>query len=247
MDILKKIKTEIESIADKEQALHLQGFFKTGKGQYGEGDVFLGIKVPQTRAIAKKYYDSVSLDDIQQLLKSKYHEERLLALIILVFQYEKTKVAENKKEIFEFYLKNTQYMNNWDLVDLSCPKIVGSYVYENKNFDAIYALANSKHLWSERISVVSQLYLIKKGEFSLIVELSEKFLPHNHDLMHKAVGWMLREMGKVDEKPLCDFLNKHSANMPRTMLRYSIERLPEDKRLYYLNKDSNNRRNAKVK
>lgn len=227
MEILK----EIESQANKEQAQHLSRFFKTGIGQYGEGDLFLGIKVPITRSIAKKYYKSVSMTEIQELIMNPYHEVRLLALLLMVFIYEKT---DSKDEIFNLYLKNVQYINNWDLVDLSCHKIIGNYVYKNKEFKDIYNLANSGHLWSERISIVSQYYLIKRQDFSLILELSEKFLTHKHDLMHKATGWMLREMGKVELKPLYDFLDKHSRVMPRTMLRYSIEKLPIENKRYYM-------------
>lgn len=229
-----EVLNEILSLADEEQAKHLQRFFKTGKGQYGEGDVFLGIKVPVTRSIAKKYYNEISLDDFSGLIKNKYHEVRLLALLILVFQYEKE--IYDKKNIIDLYLQNVRYINNWDLVDLSAPKILGVFVYKNQDFNCIENLANSNHLWSERIAVVSQLYLIKKGEFDQIIALCEKFLPHKHDLMHKSCGWMLREMGKVDEESLCEFLNKHHKNMPRTMLRYAIERLPEAERKHYMQK-----------
>lgn len=240
MDIL----DEIKSFADEEKALHLQRFFKTGKGQYGEGDLFLGINVPVVRAVAKKYYKEISLDEIEELLKSPYHEVRLLALLLLVFIYEKTDL---KKDVFELYLKSVKYINNWDLVDLSCHAIVGHYVFNNKNTDTIYMLADSSHLWSNRIAVVSQYHFIKRKDFSLILELSQKFLTHKHDLMHKAVGWMLREMGKMDDKPLYNFLDKYYKVMPRTMLRYSIEKLPKDKKLYYMNKDACKSRHCQVK
>lgn len=232
MEILK----EIKSLEHSENALHMQRFFKTGAGQYGEGDLFLGINVPNIRMLAKKYYESISYDDIQLLIVNQYHEVRVLALFLMVLKYQKAKSTEEKKNIFDLYIKNIEYINNWDLVDLSAPKIVGHYVYENKNNEDLIKLANSAHLWSERISVVAQYYLIKKGDFSLLLELSEKFLTHKHDLMHKAVGWMLREMGKVDEIPLYKFLDKHHKAMPRTMLRYSIERLTPDKRRYYMAK-----------
>lgn len=226
-----KALAEIKTLADEEKSLHLQRFFKTGKGQYGEGDLFLGIKVPVTRSIAKKYYKTVSLSEINELIKNPYHEVRLLALLLMVFIYEKT---DSKKEILELYLKNVQYINNWDLVDLSAPKILGHFAHTNNDYEAIYKLSDSNHLWSERISVVSQWSVIKKKEFAPIIKLSEKFLTHKHDLMHKAVGWMLREMGKVDEKPLCEFLYKYHKVMPRTMLRYSIEKFPQEKRAYYM-------------
>lgn len=228
-----EVLNELKSLADSEQAVHLRRFFKTGKGQYGEGDVFLGIKVPVTRSVAKKYYNNLSLDDIQKLLANPYHEVRLLALLVMVFKYEKTDL---KNEIFEIYLKNVDFINNWDLVDLSAPKIVGHYIHEHKIYDDIYNLANVDHLWSNRVAVVSQYYSIKRSDFSLILELSEKFLTHEHDLMHKAVGWMLREMGKVDETPLYEFLDEHYKVMPRTMLRYSLEKLSEDKRKHYMKK-----------
>lgn len=228
---MKKILDEILSLKNDEQAEHLSRFFKTGKGQYGEGDLFLGIKVPVTRSIAKKYYQDVSIQQIKELIKNPYHEVRLLALMLMVFVYEKT---DNKEEVFNLYLKNVQYINNWDLVDLSAPKIVGRHCFENGCNEQIYKLSSSKHLWSERISVVASHYMIKRGDFFLILDLSEKFLNHKHDLMHKAVGWMLREMGKVDEKPLYEFLDKYHKVMPRTMLRYSLERLSQEKKKHYM-------------
>lgn len=224
---------EIQSLEDEKQAQHLMRFFKTGKGQYGEGDKFLGIKVPVTRALAKKYYKELSLKDIQKLIDNEYHEVRLCGLLMLVLQYEKT---DNKENIVSLYLKNVKNINNWDLVDLSAPKIIGKHVFETKSKEIIFDLANSNHLWSERIAVVSQWYIIRQKDFSMILELSEKFLTHKHDLMHKATGWMLREMGKVDEKPLYDFLDKFYTKMPRTMLRYAIEKLPADKKAHYMKK-----------
>ena len=227
-----EILEEIKSLADKEQAIHLQRFFKTGIGQYGEGDLFLGIKVPVIRAVAKKYYKLISLEEIEELIKNPYHEVRLLALLLMIFIYEN---IESNNEIFKLYLENVENINNWDLVDLSAPKIVGHFVFNNSNHDTIYKLADVNHLWSNRIAVVSTHYFIKRGDFSLILELSKKFLTHKHDLMHKAVGWMLREMGKVDEIALYGFLDKHCKDMPRTMLRYSIERLPKEKKDFYMN------------
>lgn len=229
MEILEEIKAH----GNKEDAVHLSRFFKSGKGEYGEGDIFLGINVPTVRSVAKKYYQEITLDDIQILIKNPYHEVRLMALMLMVFVYEKT---EQKQEIFDLYMKNIEYINNWDLVDLSCHKIVGHFLHTNKNHESLYKLANTDHLWSNRIAVVSQYYFIKKGYFTHILALSEKFLTHKHDLMHKAVGWMLREMGKMDEKPLYDFLDKHHKSMPRTMLRYSLERLPKDKKEHYMRK-----------
>lgn len=228
-----KVLGEINSHANEEKAKHLMRFFKTGKGQYGEGDLFLGITVPTVRAIAKKYYNEISFADIQKLIENPYHEIRLLALLSMIFIYQKT---NKREEIVELYLKNIQYINNWDLVDLSCPKILGPYVCEENKFEIIYKLAASGQLWAERISVVTNWYLIKQGEFSVILTLAEKFLYHKHDLMQKAVGWMLREMGKKDENQLYDFLDKYCKVMPRTMLRYSIEKLPPVLKKHYMAK-----------
>ena len=232
METYKTILAEIKSFADEEKAKHLQRFFKTGAGDYGQGDLFLGLNVPTMRSIAKKYYNETSIEEIDKMIKSPYHEERMVALFLMVFIYEK--IHEQKTQIFKLYLSNVQHINNWDLVDLSAPKIIGNYIYENKNHDEIYKLANVDHLWSNRIAVVSTYYFIKKGDFSHILELSEKFLTHKHDLMQKAVGWMLREMGKMDIEPLYGFLDKHHKTMPRTMLRYSIEKLTDEKRKFYM-------------
>lgn len=240
MDIL----DEIKALADEEKAKHLQRFFKTGKGQYGEGDLFLGITVPVVRSVANTHYKNISLDQIEELIQNPYHEVRFLALMLMVFIYEKT---ELKKEVFDLYLKNLKYINNWDLVDLSCREIIGHYVFNNKNTEIIYKLADSEHLWSNRVAVVCQYYFLKRKDFSLLLELSEKFLNHKHDLMHKAVGWMLREMGKMDEKPLYEFLDKYHKIMPRTMLRYSLEKLPQDKKFYYMKKDTGKGGDCKVK
>ena len=229
----KIILDEINSLASEEKAQHLLRFFKTGKGQYGEGDLFLGINVPTLRAIAKKHFAAVSLDDIQILIENPYHEVRMVSLFMLIFIFKKA-TNEAKSEIFNLYLKNVEYINNWDLVDLSAPQIVGSYIFETKNFDAARKLAEANHLWSNRIAVVCNWYIIRQNEFGLILELSEKFLHHKHDLMQKAVGWMLREMGKRDIDPLYEFLDKHHKVMPRTMLRYSIEKLSPEKRYFYM-------------
>lgn len=221
---------ELTNLRNDEQAKHLMRFFKTQKGQYGEGDLFLGIRVPQTRLIAKKYFETTTLDEIQIMLNNPYHEIRLCALLMLVMQYEKT---EQKDKIVQTYINNVKNINNWDLVDLTAHKIIGAHYLKTKDDSIIRTLAESNHLWSERISVVSQLSILKSGDFKLLVELSEKFLTHKHDLMHKAVGWMLREAGKKDEQVLYKFLDKHSKTMPRTTLRYAIEKLsPQERKLY---------------
>ncbi len=231
----KSIQKELTKFANKEKAKILQGFFKTGKGEYGEGDIFLGITVPTQRKIAQKY-TSLSLNEIKKLLTSKIHEERLTALIILTYKYEKTKKNIEKKEIYDFYLSNTKYINNWDLVDVTTPKIIGNYLLEHKQSRKIlYTLANSKNLWEKRISILATFTFIKNNDFVDTIKISEMFLSEEHDLMHKATGWMLREVGKKNEKELTNFLDKHKKKMPRTMLRYSIEKLEEKKRKYYLN------------
>lgn len=221
---------ELLNLKDEEQAKHLMQFFKTGKGQYGEGDKFLGIRVPVTRSIVKKYYNNVTFDQIQKMLNSLYHEIRLCALLIMVSLYEKN----NDERIVNLYIKNVNNINNWDLVDLTAHKIIGTHYLKTHDRTLIDNLANSGHLWSERIAVVSQWSVVKNGEFDLLLELCEKFLTHKHDLMHKATGWILREAGKKDEKVLLGFLDKYAKVMPRTMLRYSIEKLTPAQRKFYM-------------
>ena len=222
---------DLKNLENKEKARHLMKFFKTKEGQYGYGDLFLGICVPDNRVIAKKYYNKITLDYLQNMLNDPYHEIRLCALLMMVLIYEKT---DKKEKILNLYVKNTHRINNWDLVDLSAPKIIGANYIETKNPKIINELAKSNHLWSQRIAVVSQQSVIKSGDFSIILELAQKFLEHKHDLMQKALGWMLREMGKKDEKTLLDFLDKYHKTMPRTMLRYSIERLTPQQRKHYM-------------
>lgn len=231
--MIEEVIKEIKSLYNEKYAQHHTRFFKTGKGEYGEGDKFLGLMVPQTKSISKKYFKHISLEDTSELIKNEYHEIRLAALHILVLKYKKAD-EKLKKKIYELYLKNTKYINNWDLVDLSAPYIVGDYVYANKLHNDLWKLAKSNHLWSERIAVVANAYLIRQGDFETILNLAEYFLPHKHDLMHKAVGWMLRETGKKDIAVLSEFLDKNAQYMPRTMLRYAIERYPEDERQAYL-------------
>lgn len=224
---------ELLKLKNDELAQHLMRFFKTGKGQYGEGDKFLGIRAPKTREIAKKYYKTTPLTEIQGMLDNPYHEIRLCALLMMVLIYEKT---DKKDEIVNLYLKNTKNINNWDLVDNTAHKIIGAHYIKTKNPEIIKKLAESNHLWSERIAVVAQWSIVKTKEYALLLELCEKFLTHRHDLMHKAVGWMLREAGKQDEAVLLGFLDKHCKTMPRTALRYAIERLSPGLRQYYMKK-----------
>jgi len=230
---LKRLKNEFGKLADKNQARNLQRFFKTGQGQYGEGDIFLGIKVPAQRRAARGY-ENLSLADLQNLLNSKIHEYRLAALLILLSQYKKADSA-GKKKIVKFYLRNTKNINNWDLVDVSCHFILGDYL-SDKPRGILYKLAGSKNLWEKRISVISTFAFIRNKEFGDTLKICEILLNDKHDLIHKATGWMLREAGKRDEAVLTRFLDKHYKTMPRTMLRYAIEKLDEKKRKFYLNR-----------
>ncbi len=230
--MLKEIRKELRNLANPEKAKILMGFFKTGKGQYGEGDKFLGIMVPQTRLVAKKHAQ-LPLAEVLQLLQSAFHEERLAALLILVLQYQQGD-EKQKKKIFDAYLKNTQWINNWDLVDLTADRIVGAYL-SDKPKDILFKLAESKLLWERRIAMLATFHEIKNGRSETALAIAEKLLLDREDLMHKAVGWMLREVGKrcsqqVEEK----FLQKYVKLMPRTTLRYAIERFEEGKRLRYL-------------
>ncbi|MFH1592634.1 MAG: DNA alkylation repair protein [Candidatus Woesearchaeota archaeon] len=227
---LSNLKKELQQLKNPEKAKILSNFFKTGKGQYGEGDIFLGIPVGDSRAITKKYKD-IQFSDIKKLLLSRIHEERLVALLILVDNYQKT----FDKKIIDFYLSHTKYVNNWDLVDLTAPKLLGPYLLD-KDRSVLYKLANSSDLWEKRISVISTFVFIRNGEFEDTFKISEILLKDKHDLIHKAVGWMLREVGKKDQKEEERFLKKYYKKMPRTMLRYAIERFDEDKRKFYMKK-----------
>lgn len=231
MDNLAKITKLIEENANFEVAKNLQRFFKTGPGQYGEGDVFAGLKNPQTRAIAKQF-KNLSIKDTTALLHSKIHEERLAALIIMVEQSKKAN-QQHYKQLFDLYLKNTKYINNWDLVDLSCKDVVGGYLVD-KPRDILYQLAKSDLIWERRIAIISTAKFISANDFGDTLAIAETLMGDQQDLIHKAVGWMLREVGKRDETTLCGFLDKYAHKMPRTMLRYSLERLPENKRKKYM-------------
>ena len=235
MSSLINFKKELKKISDPRQAKILQRFFKTGKGEYGEGDIFLGVKVPDQRKIANKFSE-LSLKDLEKLLSSKIHEYRMSALFILIKQYEKANEQE-KKKIFDFYLKNTKNINNWDLVDLSAPKIVGDFLLD-KPKDVLYKLAKSNNLWERRIAIVSTVVFIRNNKFKDTLKISKTLLLDKHDLIHKAVGWMLREVGKRNQKVEEKFLKKHYSKMPRVMLRYAIERFEEKKRKFYLGKNS---------
>ncbi len=228
---LNELKKTIRANANKDYAKTAQWFFKTGKGEYGEGDKFDGIRVPVLRKIAKQFGE-LDLDDLQTLLNSKIHEERLISLLILVDKYDKAN--ENVKDkIYRFYKKNRRKINNWDLVDLSAPKILGIHLL-NRDKQILYKYAHSKNLWEKRISIISTYSFIKNNDFNTTLEISDILLNDEHDLIHKAVGWMLREVGKQELKTLEKFLKPRYNKMPRTMLRYSIEKFPEKKRKKYL-------------
>ncbi|TSC60531.1 MAG: putative DNA alkylation repair enzyme [Parcubacteria group bacterium LiPW_15] len=225
------IRRDLRAHADPKKAKLLAGFFKTGKGEYGEGDKFIGVMVPATRGVVKKYKD-VKLPEALKLLRSRIHEERLAAVLLLVSKYES---GGDKEKIAGIYLKNAKYINNWDLVDLSAPRILGSY-FLNRSRQPLYKFAGSKDLWERRISILSTLGFIVRGEYKDTFRIAEILLRDEHDLIHKAVGWMLREVGKrVSQKAEEDFLKKRYKKMPRTMLRYAIERFPEARRKAYLN------------
>jgi 3-methyladenine DNA glycosylase AlkD len=225
------IQKRLRGFATKEKADVLQRFFKTGPGQYGEGDKFLGVMVPDIRQVVKEYRDA-PLAEVVKLMRSAWHEERVCALLTLVDQFERGDEALRKK-VFSLYLKNTRFINNWDLVDLSAPKIVGPYL-DGGPRSLLYRFVRSKNLWERRIAILATFPYIRKGDFVDALALSEKLLADDEDLMHKAVGWMLREVGKKDVSVLEAFLKKHHHVMPRTALRYAIERFPEAKRKKYL-------------
>ena len=228
------VKKDLKSLENKEKAKILSGFFKTGKGQYGEGDKFLGITVPNQRKIAKKYVD-LSIKEVEQLLHSKIHEHRLTALIIWTYQFEKAD-EKTKEEIYKTYLKNTKWINNWDLVDVTTPRIVGMHLLD-KDRKILYKLAKSKDLWEKRISILATwAFINKRKESKDTLRISKILLNDDHDLIHKAVGWMLREIGKKDQKIEEEFLKKYYKTMPRTMLRYAIEKFDEKKKKFYMTK-----------
>jgi len=227
------VKNAITAAGDPEKAVGAQRFFKTGPGQYGEGDVFLGVNNPTIRQIAKEYR-KLAITEAVNLLKNRHHEIRLCALLILVEHYRKGD-HPLREQILEIYLNNTRYINNWDLVDLSAPGIVGEAVL-SKKYDMLDSLTESPYLWDQRIAMVATLTLIRHSEFAAALRLAERFLPHPHDLMHKAVGWMLREVGKRNRAVLTEFLQQHKLVMPRTMLRYAIEHYPEEQRQAFLKK-----------
>ncbi len=245
-----EIETLLLSQRDDTQRNILMRFFKTGIGQYGEGDEFLGLKVPQTREIVKHAKLQIEMQEIQKLLSCKWHEVRLCGLLLLVEEMkanlprksDKPDItvlkASKRHEIAQFYLKNARSANNWDLVDLSCQYILGPYLrFSTPNdYHILEQLAKSDNLWEQRIAIVTTLDFIRNGIFYPTLDLSKRLLRHNHDLIHKAIGWVLREVGKKDKELLLDFLETNYLDMPRTSLRYAIERFPEEERKYWLNR-----------
>lgn len=230
---VQNIISELEKYSDPNQSKHSSRFFKTGIGEYGHGDLFYGVDVPTSRKISKKY-SSLTLTEILRLLKNPYHECRLVGLLILVFQYENSKSDISKKEIFDFYLSNLEFVNNWDLVDSSAHKIIGHYLF-GKSSSLQVKLAKSTSLWKRRVAIISTFYDIYQHEYKKTLEISLLLMHDKEDLIHKATGWMLREVGKrCSEEILIQYLDKYSSQMPRTMLRYAIERLPKQIKEKYL-------------
>ena len=226
-----EVRAQLRKLADKETAKALQWFFKTGPGEYGEGDVFIGIKVPPLRQLARECQDA-SLSTVEALLKSRIHEERTLALMIMVRQFDRGN-EEQRTRVFDFYFAHTPFVNNWDLVDGSAPYIVGPHLWK-RDRKRLYVLAKSSSLWEKRIAILATFYFIKQNDFADALKICKILLADEHDLIHKAVGWMLREIGKRDLSVEEEFLKAHYRKMPRTMLRYAIERFPEVKRRRYL-------------
>lgn len=222
------VEAELRTKANPEKAAFFPRFFRTGPGEYGEGDQFIGVVVPAQRKIARQFRE-LPIDEIKKLLESPFHECRLTGLLILVLQFEKSKSEATQKQIYDFYVANVDRVNNWDLVDSSCHKIMGPYLFQRSR-KPLLRFAQAKSLWKNRISIVTTYYFIRRDDLDSTLEIAELLLDHPHDLIHKAVGWMLRELGKQNESMLMGFLKLHHAEMPRTMLRYSIEKFPQPKR-----------------
>jgi 3-methyladenine DNA glycosylase AlkD len=227
----KQLRETLRSLGNPKIAQHSQRFFKTGKGEYGEGDRFLGIRVPVLRQQAR-HYRNMPIKQLLQILRSAYHEERLCALLIMVLKYQRGSEAE-KEEIYQHYLNNTRYINNWDLVDTSAHHIVGVHLQQSER-NVLYRLARSESLWERRIAIIATFNFIKKQQYEDTLKISLELLHDPHDLIHKAVGWMLREVGNRDRLTEQAFLDQHYQTMPRTMLRYAIEKFPEKQRKAYL-------------
>lgn len=233
MSCVEEIKQELKKYVNAEKAAFLPKFFQAFEGGYGEGDRFLGVVVPDQRKVARKYYKAASIKDIEELLNEPYHEYRLTALFMMVYKFEKAKDKKEKEEIVNTYLKNIEAVNNWDLVDSSAPQILGPFLCD-KNRGILYEMAQTPDLWKQRIAIMSTFYFIKQGEYDDALKISEILLNHKHDLIHKAVGWMLREIGNRDFEVEYNFLKENYKAMPRTMLRYAIEKFEPDLRQKFL-------------
>ena len=232
--MVNEIKSALQDLALPEKAVFFPRFFKAGKGEYAEGDEFIGVTVPDQRKIAKEYWQRISLPEITELLSSKIHEHRHCALLMLVNKFEIEKSETEKSEIVSFYLKHKKFINNWDLVDNSAYKILGRHAFETENENLLRTLAAEENMWSKRMAIVATMFHVKRGEFSLLKELALYNLHHPHDLMNKANGWLLREMGNKNVAELQHFLVKNYKKMPRTTLRYAIEKFDEDLRQDFL-------------
>jgi len=228
-----QVKKELDLLKNPKQAQLLRRFFKTGKGEYGEGDIFLGIKVPLQRKVARAFL-SLSVGEVEKLLKSSVHEHRLTALLIWTYQYPHAD-DKTQKRIYSSYIRHTKYINNWDLVDVTAPRIVGIHLLSRSRAQ-LYAFAKSKDLWKKRIAIISTFAFIRHKEYGDTMRIARMLLHDHHDLIHKAAGWMLREVGNQNRKLEIDFLNKHASHMPRTMLRYAIEKFPKSLQHAYLNR-----------
>jgi len=230
----KRIESELKRYGDRERATHSYRFLKAIPGGYGEGDHFFGIRVPELRKIAKQHFQELPLSEIETVLRHKVHECRLTALLMLVYRYQKTKEESEREAIYRLYIKNIDHINNWDLIDSSAPRIVGGYL-QNRDRKLLFQFARSGDLWKQRIAMMAPFYFIRNGDFDDALKLADILLDHEHDLIHKAVGWMLREIGNRDLKTETNFLKGRYKKMPRTMLRYAIEKFDEPLRKRYLN------------
>lgn len=244
MTVFDKLVSELKNAGSPDDGVFAERFFKTGKGEYGEGDKFLGIRMPVIRKIAKNYYQQLTIKDLDKLLNNEWHEVRMTAVIAMTIQYKKSSEVE-REALYKLYLAQTgKGINNWDLVDVTCAHIVGPFLYD-KNRQPLFDLAatntgNTNYdLWNKRVSIISTFYFLRNGDLVDTYNLAEILVDENHDLMHKAVGWSLREMGKTDDQLLYKFLNDHAATMPRTALRYSLERTPKTKKDYFMGLKNN--------
>lgn len=232
MNTLASLRRDLRSVSRPEKAKVFSRFFKTGPGEYGEGDRFIGVVVPDLRRISRQYYAQLKDREIQSLIRSRIHEERLLGNLILVLKFQKGDEAE-QRAVYQTYCRSTRWINNWDLVDSSAAYIVGPYL-ESRNRSRLHRWSRSSSVWERRISILSTFHYIKRGSFDETLAIAQTLVDDDHDLIHKAVGWMLREIGKRDRSAEESFLRRHHRTMPRTMLRYAIERFPEKLRLAYL-------------